>query len=318
MADLFDRIALILQSEPTSKAVADLLEAVKIETDRIAARREEIKSEALDPLTSPATVKKRRTELVEIEFDAERLTVAVARLETALQQAQGREKQVARQEAYDAAQKAMLEVGEAISMRWDVLAAEMRDLLLAGTRAMMAVADANKNLPDGAEPIGVHPVFSSRVPAVPEQILREETVTLWACERSGNILTEDQLEPGQGRRRVRGTANRYAVQRAFREEEYVPKLDGYSVKPLYEAVEIPAAHSGAPAFWERDRSPIASDSLAGILAKAEAREEQRQKPTARCSHKRHVPLFDIKAERAAMPSGPKEPVGYDPGIGQLA
>lgn len=318
MSDIFDKIATILKSEPTSEAVSDILNAAKGEADRIATRRNEIKAETLDPMSPTATVKKRRAELVDLEFDAERLAAALGCLETALRQAQQREKQAARQTAYDAAQKAMAEAGEAIGARWDVLAAEMRDLLLAGTRAMLAVANANENLPEGAEPIEIHQVFSSRVPAVPEQILREEKVTLWACERSGNILSEAELEPGEGRRRVRGTTNRYAVQRSFREEEYVPQLDGYSVKSLYEAVEIPAATPGAPAYWERDRNPIASDSLAGVLAKAEAREELRQQPAFRRSWTRHVPLFDIEAERAAKRAGSKDSIGYDPGIGQLA
>lgn len=299
MADLFDRIALILQSEPTSKAVADLLDAVQVETDRIAARREEIKSEALDPLTQPAIVKKRRAELVEIEFDAERLTVAVGRLETAQEQAKARENQASRQEAYEAARKAMAAAGEALTARWDALAAEMRDLLLAAAEAAAAVQKANKTLPAGAQPLEAHPALDTLVPPVPEKVVNERKVMLWTLEAGGKLIQEDDLEPGEGDRRLTQWGDdKWAVKRPFKETEYVPMVEAYRREPLYVAASIPSLAPGTPAFWESGISGGISHSVERIVSSARSRELQRDQMTGRASRptrKRHEPLFDVRA-----------------------
>ncbi|KFG66736.1 hypothetical protein [Microvirga sp. BSC39] len=163
MSTLYDRILGVLAADVSSASIVALTVDVRAERDRLAAERAGIEAEALDLLTQPDTAKARRMQSADLEFEIERLDVALSQLETELGTARNREEQARKREQYERAKAAMATVGADLDARWNTLCNEMRQLLVQGCEAAKAVEKANADLPAGAAPLVAHPLLGEFV-----------------------------------------------------------------------------------------------------------------------------------------------------------
>jgi hypothetical protein len=192
MSDLSERIAATLSTALAAPDVASVLADVQAEATRVAGAHAEIEAEALDPLTAPATVQERRAQCADLEFEAKRLDLAALRLTDALEEAQARDEQARRTEAYSQAADQMKIAGAALKDRGEPLAAELRGLIAAGSDARNAVAAVNNALPQGAKPLTVHP-HCERLVAMPERIVSSRTTSLWFDAATSAIVPEAHI-----------------------------------------------------------------------------------------------------------------------------
>lgn len=293
--NLSARIAAILSGSPASGEVEAVLTDARAEIERLAMLRDAAREGSLDPLASMEDVAKARAALSEAEFQAERLTVATNRLADALGAATKREEAAQRRAGYDAARDALAAAEAALAARWDVLASEMRDLILAAAKAAHLAERANDALPEGAAKLKPSASISGAIPEAGERIISERRVELWCAEGSTIRVDEKTLEPGSGkRRRIRMAAGvdgvtpeRWAVLTPFREVTYVPARRATFGAAIYDAANIPSLDDG-PAFWTAQETPRGA---AAAVSMAESRERERRGEAPRlATAKRYEPV----------------------------
>ena len=280
MSDIQSRISAVLSGEPASKDVAETLAEARKAVADIEAQRETTRKAALDPKASGQAVKKARADLSDLEFESDRLTVAIEHLETALAEAKQREEQAKRSGAYDEAASRVEGAVTKLRDRYPSLAGEIRDILMEVCEAAAMANKVNASLPDGRDQILMPPEIAGYIPGRKEEIVSEKIVKRWVSETSGAAIQEQHLQKDtgtDGRRRILdGAINpHYAVQRQFKEVSYIPAQSVQRHEPIFAGVALPAFDQ-APAFWAKDRRFIDSPSPDQCLAAARTREAERE------------------------------------------
>lgn len=188
MSDISERItAHFAVYGRTSVDAETVLTEVRAELERIAAERSEKEGEALDPFTNAETVKLRRAEMADLDFDEKRLNASSELLEADLLGLQEREVQETRLAAYNKAAAGMRAAGAALDKRGREIAAEMLALISAGTAAVKAAELVNAALPDGSEPLEMHRLCRD----VPERVTAVREVYIWKVGEK--VIPIDQL-----------------------------------------------------------------------------------------------------------------------------
>lgn len=100
---LSDLIAETLTGSPSSAEVREILDKARREQGRLAGLREKLRTIALHPTTPAGEVRNARDKIADADFEAERMTNAVAALEEALGRAEAREEAASREAAYERA-----------------------------------------------------------------------------------------------------------------------------------------------------------------------------------------------------------------------
>ena len=279
MSDIQSRISAALSGEPASKDVAETLAEARKAVADIEVHRETTRKAALDPKASGAAVKKARAELSDLEFESDRLTVAIDHLEKALAEAKDREEQAKRSGAYDEAASRVESAAAKLRDRYPQLAGEIRDILMEVCEAAAMANKVNKSLPDGRDQIFMPPEIAGYIPGRKEEIVGEKIVQRWVSETSGAVIQEQHLQKDtgtDGRRRILdGAVNpHFAVQRRFKEVSYIPGQSVQRHEPIFAGVTLPAIDQ-APAFWAKEKRFIDNPSPELCLAAAHTREETR-------------------------------------------
>ncbi len=97
-ATLSGRIAAVLQGEPSVNDVAAVIADVETELERLEREWDRARKLSLDPLAHDEVVTKARQDSTAVQFNLERLNVALGHLCAALQNAKAREEEARRQE----------------------------------------------------------------------------------------------------------------------------------------------------------------------------------------------------------------------------
>ena len=150
MANLNETIAAIFKGEPSARQVEKTLADARKEADRLATMRDETRAKSLDPVATDAEVKASRAALADIDFEAERLSVAVDRLSEALSQAQDRERAQEASQAYERAKAERDALAKELAKVYPETAAKISELLARIVANNHTLATVNRDLPAGS------------------------------------------------------------------------------------------------------------------------------------------------------------------------
>ncbi len=250
MSNIFPRIQSALSGEPKAADVAKLISEAEAELTALAGKVETLKATALDPMATEDAVKAARTELTEIDFSRERLTVALDRLRETHSTAQEREREASRADAYNTAKADLERTSAALEARYPQLAREMAEMLIPALDALHAAQKANEKLPAGCSRIEVPAVLSGSVPARKEELVGSEEVKVWAFPSTNAVLTDEQVASIKD-----GKLNGRPVdKRKFRREVYRPSAPMVHRGALFELLSLPPVQPGERAFWQVNES----------------------------------------------------------------
>ncbi len=101
MSSLTDRIIVLLRSEATSEALAEVIEEARDELATLTEACEDAKERMLDPLSTSADVARARKGLDDSTLQAQRLEAALGHLSDKLDASREREAEAARTEVYE-------------------------------------------------------------------------------------------------------------------------------------------------------------------------------------------------------------------------
>jgi hypothetical protein len=200
MSGLTDRIALLLQSEASSEAVAGTLDDARTELAAVNEACADAKARVLDPFSSSPAVTKAKKELEDQTLAASRLEAAIGHLVAQLEAARAREAEAGRKVRYAEAKAARDALAQEILEKYPAAAQTIAELLQQVGVVDQAVMAANGDLPAGAaciptvdeatQIIGGWPLANSvRLPAIaavgiPDHIRTHPGQTyLWAAGR---------------------------------------------------------------------------------------------------------------------------------------
>jgi hypothetical protein len=150
MSTLTDRIALILQTEAASDALAGLIDDARQELAAVNEACVDAKARVLDPFSTSAVVARARKELDEFSLTASRLEAAIDRLAGQLETARAREAEAARSKLYEDAKADRDVLVEDIRKIYPEAAARIAALLPRIDAADAKITAANADLPEGA------------------------------------------------------------------------------------------------------------------------------------------------------------------------
>jgi hypothetical protein len=240
------------------KALDDIaIEVLERHAEGLELKRREVLLEGDD-----AALEKIEAELASANRAVERGYAAKDRLEARLAEAEAAELSGNRQATYDEAKAAA--DAAARKLRTDyakharALAALIEDIAVADA----LVEQANKALPAGAERLWQVEALVRDVPLVPDEIVSEEEVELWAYEHSGDPYPEDRQHEIEASA-ISGYGCRPGVQmsaqfvkRLFSKQTVLP---GEYAKPgpRMAQMDLPGLKAGDPPFWRGDdRMPV--------------------------------------------------------------
>jgi hypothetical protein len=150
MSNLADRIALILQTEAASDAIAAILADVQAELLIVREASAAAQEKVLDPVSGTAAVTKARKELDDFTLQASRLEAAVDRLTSQLATACAREGEVARAKVYEEAKAERDALAKEILETYTDAAARIAGMLMRVNGIDLKVTAANQDRPEGA------------------------------------------------------------------------------------------------------------------------------------------------------------------------
>jgi hypothetical protein len=150
MSSLSDRIALILQTEATSEALAGIINDARAELTAVNEACAAANAKMLDPSSGSAAVSKAKKELDESTLARARLSTAIDHLVVQLEAARVREAEAARSKLYEEAKAERDTLVEDIRQIYPEAAAKIVDLLVRIEAADEKIAAVNKNLPESA------------------------------------------------------------------------------------------------------------------------------------------------------------------------
>jgi DNA repair exonuclease SbcCD ATPase subunit len=150
MSNLTDRIAVVLQTEATSDALAGTLDEARAELEAVNEACAHAKAKVLDPFSTSATVTKAKREFDDLTLQASRLGTALDCLANQLETARAREAQAAAVKLYEEAKAERDALVEDIRRIYPEAAAKIAALLPRIEAADKKIVAANNDLPDGA------------------------------------------------------------------------------------------------------------------------------------------------------------------------
>lgn len=240
-----------------TKPTADSAEAL---LDRLALAREDalIAAAAVDAadatyraglLTeSPTAVRRLIDAKTEAAISADRATAVFADLELRIAAAGVSAAEAARDARYNAAAK-LAAIATAELAKYPAAAEMIRSVLRAVAEADIAIAAANGDLPAGKAPI-VHPESFRSLPNLPEEVISEEVVALWAHVTDSTPLPDHRQGEVSARGFIRVGRNEFeCVKRTYRRQTVLPAVYGRHVAPLASEIKLPGAFGESP-FWE--------------------------------------------------------------------
>lgn len=260
---------------PIQSGPDDELTALRAEADEAANEAEQLKATRKKVLLEAASddeVKRHdeRTCAAEIRRDR-----ALARIE-ALQDHVAAQSAIADQEqrrkAYDAA-IAQVDHGRAvIKDAYPRLRAIVRPMMRAIADAEAARAEANKNRPEGVNPIEPVESFRNRA-GIPMEVIARSHVTLWVDARGmpvsdkwQNEIVPTRADPSRGIRHTPGGNKIEFERKEFERVEYLPAVPAQRAPSLAASMSIPGLHAGDPAVWEPVKSSDANAIIAALTS----------------------------------------------------
>jgi len=149
VSTLTDRIAVILQTEAASDALAEIIDDARAELSIINETCNDAKSRLLDPHSTSSIVAKAKKELEDRTLAAARLESAIGRLTDQLETARAREAEAARSKLYEDAKAERDALVEEVRKAYPEAAAAIAALLVRIEAADQKVAAANQDRPAG-------------------------------------------------------------------------------------------------------------------------------------------------------------------------
>jgi DNA repair exonuclease SbcCD ATPase subunit len=150
MSTLTDRIVLLLRSEATSEALAEVIEEARDELATLTEACEDAKERMLDPLSTSSVVANALKQLDESTLQVQRLNSALGHLTAQLESARHREAQSAKVQRYEEAKAERDALVEDIRRIYPEAAAAIAALLPRIEPLDKKIMAANQDLPDGA------------------------------------------------------------------------------------------------------------------------------------------------------------------------
>jgi chromosome segregation ATPase len=150
MSSLTDRIALILQSEAASDALAEVIDDAQDELEAAQEACAEAQEQVLDPLSSSSSVTKAKREADDLTLQISRLEAAIGRLSDKLNEARHREKEAAKLRLYEEAKSERDALVEDIRTIYPEAAAKIAALLPRIEPLDQRIMAINRDLPEGA------------------------------------------------------------------------------------------------------------------------------------------------------------------------
>lgn len=237
---LLDRLVLAREDALTANAAVDVADA---------AYREALIGQR------PAAVRSLIDARTEATIAADRAAAIIADLEGRIAAAEIIEAEGVRRARYDAAVKLAATASDELA-RYPAAAEAIRAVLGAIAEAEVAIAAANQDLPAGEAPI-VNPETTRSLPNLPEEVISEDTVELWAHDGDSTPLSDDHQGRVDHRGRIRFDDNAYdfpCVKRTYNRRTVLPAVFGRHVRPLASEIRLPGAFGESP-FWEPAHSP---------------------------------------------------------------
>ncbi len=150
MSTLTDRIVLLLRSEATSEALAEVIEEARDELGTLTEVCDDAKERMLDPLATTEEVAKAKRELDESTLQAQRLNSALGHLTAQLESARHREKEAGRIKRYEEAKAERDALVEDLRTIYPQAAATIAALLPRIEPLDRKITEINQDLPEGA------------------------------------------------------------------------------------------------------------------------------------------------------------------------
>ncbi len=150
MSTLTDRIVLLLRSEATSEALAEVIEEARDELATLTEACDDAKERMLDPLATTEEVAKAKRELDESTLQAQRLNSALGHLTAQLESARHREKEAGRIKRYEEAKAERDALVEDLRTIYPQAAAAIAALLPRIEPLDRKITEINQDLPEGA------------------------------------------------------------------------------------------------------------------------------------------------------------------------
>ena len=150
MSSLTDRIALILQSEAASDALAEVIDDAQDELEAAQEACAEAQERVLDPLSSSSSVTKAKREADDLTLQISRLEAAIDWLSDKLDEARHREKEAAKLRLYEEAKSERDALVEDLRTIYPEAAAKIAALLPRIEPLDQRIMAINRDLPEGA------------------------------------------------------------------------------------------------------------------------------------------------------------------------
>jgi DNA repair exonuclease SbcCD ATPase subunit len=150
MSTLTDRIILLLRSEASSEALAQVVEEAQEELASLTEACEEAKERVMDPFSTSSIVMKSRKEAEDLTLEAARLELAIGRLTSRLETARGREREAERVKRYDETKAKHDALTAEFQQTYPKLAEQIATMLMHLKAADQKVAEVNADLPIGS------------------------------------------------------------------------------------------------------------------------------------------------------------------------
>lgn len=198
-----------------------------------------------------------------------RAAALVDALRERLAAAEDRETEVARVEKYEAARRQADDAAAALREMYPHLAGGLVDLLRGVAEAELAVADANDDLPRGADRL---PGVEARVRDVPgsaRELIGEQVVELWCRpgERMPGTLDQSRVQVGHGEAGyIRPPSGPVVnvVRRQYIERRYAESAPGNFAYSLAVTLNLPGLRANGPPIFKA-ADPIATPSPREVL-----------------------------------------------------
>lgn len=214
---------------------------------------------------TPTALRKLAEARADAAIRADQASAVVSKLEADLDLATEAEAEASRREQYAAACALAEAARKQLFDTYPRAAEQIRAVLRTIGEADIAVAAANENLPQGANPIADSNCARS-LPNLPEEMISEEIVELWALDSFSSPLPEHRqkkvqaysADPKTGFLPYVGSTSGGkdpCTLRTFRRTERLPAVVGRHVRPLADEVQLPGLAFGEGAYWKPSSSP---------------------------------------------------------------
>ncbi len=180
---------------------------------------------------------------------------------------------------------------------------------------MIAIAEANQHLPEGAEPILVPPILLRGHDKLPEEMISERIVDGCGRALDGARITELVTPDPQDHRRGRTRGGVPCVRTKFREITVKRRERRSLARQLHEVVSLPATYDGRTPFWSAAPSMSAAEAAQRATASLGIDRPLAPPEPERGIEVRYEPLSASEPEPVAPAP---EPVNEDAEIERLA